>query len=263
MTKSSISAIVLTRESEGVIEDCLKSLTWVNQIVVVDSGSKDKTIKIAEKYGAKFVISKEDGFSEKRNKGAEEVTEEWLLYIDSDERVTPQLRNEISKLISNFQFPISNVVAYAIPRKNIILGREMKHGGWWPDYVKRLFLKSKFKRWKGELHEEPQFEGELGHLESPLVHLKHDNLSDMVDKTNEWSEIEARLMYKAGHPNMNVARFLSAMTREFWLRMVKYRAFLDGAEGIMYAFYQVYSRFISYAKLWEKQLQAKSSKLKA
>ena len=261
MTKrNKIGAIVLTRDSEGVIEDCLRSLAWVNQIVVVDSGSKDKTIKIAEKYGAKFVISKEDGFSEKRNKGAEEVTEEWLLYIDSDERVIPALRDEIMQLINK---SINQFSAYAIPRRNIILGKELKHGGWWPDYVKRLFLKSKFKRWKGELHEEPQFEGELGHLESPLVHLKHDNLSDMVDKTNEWSEIEARLMYKAGHPNMNVARFLSAMTREFWLRMVKYRAFLDGAEGIMYAFYQVYSRFISYAKLWEKQLQAKSSKLKA
>lgn len=252
-----ISAIVLTRNSEDLIKDCLGSISWVDEIIVIDSESKDKTVEIAKKLGAKIINYPKGTFSDKRNKGLEVARRKWLLYVDADERVTPQLRKEIKSIVKGQR---SNVkaVAYAIPRRNFILGKEMKHGGWWPDYVKRLFLKSNFRMWTGELHEEPQFEGELGHLKNPLIHKKHDNLSDMVDKTNEWSEIEARLMYKAGHPQMNVARFLSAMFREFWLRMIRYRAFLDGGEGIIYALYQVYSRFISYAKLWEMQLKAQS-----
>ena len=81
----------------------------------------------------------------------------------------------------------------------------------------------------------------------------------MVEKTNDWSEIEAKLMYEAGHPPMNISRFISAILREFSVRMVRQKAFLDGAEGVMYAMYQVYSRFISYAKLWEKQLKENKS----
>jgi hypothetical protein len=130
----------------------------------------------------------------------------------------------------------------------------MKHGGWWPDYVKRLYLKKFLKGWRGDLHEEPEIKGELGHLKNPLVHIKHNKLEEMVEKTNKWSAVEARLMYEANHPQMNVARFCSAMFREFWLRAVRHKAFLDGGEGVIYAVYQVFSRFISYAKLWEMQI---------
>ncbi|KKQ51250.1 MAG: Lipopolysaccharide biosynthesis glycosyltransferase, partial [Microgenomates group bacterium GW2011_GWC1_38_12] len=149
----------------------------------------------------------------------------------------------------------AETVIYAIPRKNIILGRELRHGGWWPDYVKHLVRKNALKGWKGDLHEEPVFEGNLEYLKGALVHLKHDNLSEMVEKTNDWSNIEAKLMFEAKHPPMNILRFSSAMFREFWLRMIKQMAFLDGSEGIIYAIYQVYSRFISYAKLWEMQIR--------
>jgi hypothetical protein len=136
----------------------------------------------------------------------------------------------------------------------------MKHGGWWPDYVKRLFKKKILKKWKGELHEEPVFDGVMGHLENTLIHLKEDNLSDMVMKTNNWSEIEAKLMYEANHPKMNLRRFLSAIIREFWHRFIVKKAFLDGAEGIIFGIYQVYSRFFSYAKLWELQNTKESRK---
>ena len=261
--KDTITAIVLTRNSEMHLDDCLKSIDWVDEIVIVDSQSKDKTLDIAKKYKTRIIEAKRVGFSDKRNLGAKVARCRWVLYVDADERVTPELRREIKSAVNQPSLVNSKFSAYAIPRRNIILGREMKNGGWWPDYAKRLFLKSKLKKWKGELHEEPQFEGELGQIENPLVHLKHDNLSDMVDKTNEWSEIEARLMYEADHPRMNVVRFLTAMAREFGLRMVRYQAFRDGAEGIIYALYQVYSRFVSYAKLWELQLtksEARSTK---
>ena len=269
MTK--ISAIILTKNSEKLIPDCLTSVSWTDEIVVIDENSSDKTREIAGKAGGK-VFTFSGNFSEKRNFGAKKASGDWLLYVDVDERVTPLLRKEIRSRLAKREAPSSAYhqspyVAYAIPRRNFVFGKELKYCGFWPDYVKRLFKKDKFRGWTGELHEEPNFEvdsevvtggkGKIGHLERPLTHLKHNNLSEMVAKTNEWSEIEARLMYEAKHPPMNLFRFSTAMFREFWLRMIKQKAFLDGTVGIIYAVYQVYSRFISYAKLWEMQLKAK------
>ena len=107
----------------------------------------------------------------------------------------------------------------------------------------------------GELHEEPIVSGKMGYLVNPIIHHKHDNISEMVEKTNTWSEIEARLMFSANHPKMNILRFFSAGAREAWLRIIRQRAFLDGYMGMIYAIYQVFSRFVSYAKLWEMQIK--------
>ena len=258
-TQKLISVIVIARDEEKNLPDCLKSIKWADEIIIVDSGSKDNTVNIARNFGARVVQQLTGGFSAIRNKGVKEAKGDWILYVDADERVSSSLRKEINSKIAKGRTAgldsKSKFSAYAIPRKNIILGKEMRYGGWWPDYVKRLFLKKNFKQWTGELHEEPEFEGELEHLIQPFIHLKHDNLSDMVTKTNEWSEIEARLMFVANHPPMNFPRFVSAMAREFWTRIVKYNAFLDGPEGIIYAQYQVFSRFVSYAKLWELQIK--------
>ncbi len=256
-----ISAIIIAKNEEKRIGDCLKSIKWVDEIIVVDNGSTDKTVAIAKKQGAKIIGVSKATFSDLRNKGIKEAKGNWLLYVDSDERVTPSLRREISQLISK---PVSQYSAYAIPRKNIVLGKELKHGGFGKfDYVKRLFKKDKLKKWTGDLHEEPNYlhkgrltigrENELGHLKNKMTHIKAKTLSEMVEKTNTWSEIEARLMFEAGHPPMNIPRFLSAMFREFWFRMIKKKAFLDGSIGIIHGLYQVFSRFVSYAKLWEMQ----------
>jgi glycosyltransferase involved in cell wall biosynthesis len=258
--KSTISAIIIAKDEEERIGDCLKSIIWADEIIVVDNSSTDKTAEIAKRKGAKVINLKAGNFSELRNKGAKEARGKWLLYIDADERVTPQLRREIVSKVKSQRSKV-NTTAYAIPRRNFILGKELKHGGWWPDYAKRLFKRDKLIKWTGELHEEPQFEGELGHLKNPFIHLKHDNLGEMVEKTNEWSEIEAKLMYKANHPPMNILRFTTAMFREFWLRIIKHKAFMDGSTGIIYALYQVFSRFVSYAKLWELQLTNHKSQI--
>lgn len=253
--KKRLSVIVIAKNEEEKIEDCLRSVSWADEVIVIDNESVDKTAEIAKKLGAKVVFFKNGTYSDRKNRGAKEAMGEWLLYVDADERVTDELKREIKDKVLGNQ---SETSVFAIPRKNIILGKEMRHGGWWPDYVKHLIRKKDLSGWKGELHEEPVFEGKLEHLEAPLLHLKPDNLSVMVEKTNVWSEIEARLMLQANHPPMNIFRFATAILREFWLRMVRQKAFLDGAEGIIYAIYQVYSRFISYAKLWEMQQKDKS-----
>ena len=254
----SLSVIIIAKNEELKIIDCLKSVNWAGEIILVDNNSSDKTGEIAKKHGVKVYSFTKGSYSDWRNEGLKYASGDWVLYVDADERVTSKLRDEIQKLVSE---SFKKYSAFAIPRRNIILGKEMKYGGWWPDYVKRLFVRKKLRGWTGELHEEPEFYGELVHLQNPLLHIKHDNLSDMVEKTNIWSEVEAKLMFEANHPKMNVSRFVSAMFREFWLRMIVQKAFLDGSKGIIYAMYQVYSRFISYAKLWELQIDKRNANI--
>jgi glycosyltransferase involved in cell wall biosynthesis len=223
-----LTAIILTRGDKDLVE-LKKSLNFCEEVIV-------------------SVNSEIVNFAAIRNNLAKKSKGEWLLYIDDDEVVPPKLKDEILDVVKSNLFP-----GYAIPRRNIIFGKEMKHCGLWPDYVLRLIKKEKLLGWEGDLHEQPKIEGKIGYLKEPLIHKKHDQLSDMVDKTNAWSEIEADLMIKANHPKMNIFRFCSAGFREFWHRMVVQMAFLDGAEGVIYAMYQVFSRLISYSKLWEKQ----------
>lgn len=251
-----ISAIILTKNNEEIIVDCLESVKWVNEIVIVDDNSTDKTVQFAQKNELVkiFKAGSKDTFSGKRNLGAQDAKNEWLLYVDSDERVTPVLRKEIEEKINKD----SGFAAYAIPRRNIRLTKELHFGGWWPDYVVRLIKKDKLKAWKGDLHEQPEIEGKVGYLKEALVHFSHrGSLENKLQNTINWSKIEAQKLYEANHPPMNIPRFLSAMWREFYFRMIKKQAFRDGTEGVIEAIYQVFSVFISYARLWEMQIHEK------
>lgn len=227
---------------------CKDSVSWADEVVEVETKRLNGS------------------FSEWRNEGLKLANGLWILYVDADEVVSTELRKEIELEIQNEAYP-----AFAIPRKNIIFGKEMKHCGLYPDYVKRLFKKNSFKKWTGELHEEPNYEflgtivvggkDKIGHLKKALYHYKNMSLSEMVEKTNKWSEVEAKLMFDAHHPKMNFFRFASAGLREFWLRMIVQTAFLDGVRGVIYGLYQVFSRLISYSKLWELQLIHESGNL--
>jgi len=244
-----VSAIVIAKNAQELIQDCLDSLSWAYEIILIDTGSTDKTKEIASNFGAKIVKAEKKGFSYWRNLGAKEAQGDWLLYVDTDERVTPALRKEIVATVKR----LSTLNAYAIPRKNILLGRPMRWGGWWPDYVLRLIRKDSLVGWKGELHEQPEIKGKVRKLKNPLMHISHRSLEEMVDKTNEWSEIEAKLLFESGHPQMAWWRFISVAAREFWYRGVLKLGFLDGAVGVIEIIYQMFSRMITYAKLWEMQ----------
>ncbi len=227
-----VSTIVLIggKYDEILLKRCLDLVKWADEIIKVETD---------ELSGS---------FSEWRNYGAQKATGDWLFYVDSDEEVSKELREEIEIELEKERF-----CAYAIPRKNILLGKEMKHGGWKPDYVLRLIKKEALIKWEGDLHEQPKIKGGVGKLKQALVHTSHRTLTEMVEKTNKWSEIEAELLFKSGHPKMNLFRFCSVGFREFWYRGIRKLGFLDGTIGVIEVFYQTYSRLITYAKLWEKQ----------
>jgi len=259
MKKPKISVIIIGKNAQDLIKDCLLSVKWADEIIYLDGGSTDRTLEIVKDFKVKVKKQKEKkmDFAAWHNQGIEESKGEWIFYLDTDERVTPELKKEILEKINSSE----NFAAYAIPRRNILLGKEMRFGGWWPDYQIRLFKRKFLKSWKGKLHERPVFEGELGYLKNPMLHFTHRDLSSMVEKTNQWSEIEADLLYKSGHPPITWWRFLTAMGREFWQRGVKLQGWRDGTVGWIEIIYQMFSRFITYAKLWEKQNNEKSRNL--
>lgn len=249
-----LSVVILARNEEEVIEDCLKSVKWAYEIILIDSGSIDNTQKIAKKYGAKVIELEFKGleFARWRNLGKENANGNWILYVDADERVTPQLREEIQGVILKTEF-----AAYEIPRRNFFLGREMHYGGAWPDYVKRLYRKSKLKRWVGKLHEYPVIEGKMGRLKNPLIHTTHRDLTLMLDKTIAWTKVEAELLYQAKHPPVVWWRFFRMMATKFFERIVKQSSWRDGTEGWINAIFETFNTFIIYARLWERQNKRK------
>lgn len=258
-----LSIIILTKNSEEKLLDCLKSVDGMGEIIILDGGSTDRTLEIAKKYGAKIFKQKRGSYDTWRNQGKEVGEDEWIFYIDPDERLTPELKSEIEKII-NHKSSIINHSAFAIPRRNFIFGKELHHGGWWPDYVLRLMRKDVLIKWEGELHEQPKINGEIEYLKNAFIHLKEDNLSDMVKKTNRWSEIEARLLLDSGHPKMTWWRFVRPVSSEIFDRLILKLGFLDGIPGIIFSIYQGYSVFARYAKLWEMQIEkskVKSQKL--
>lgn len=253
MTGETLSIIIITKNEEETIVDCLESAKWAGELIIVDSGSTDKTLSIAKKYKCKVINypSQKKEFSKWRNKGLAEAKGKWVFYLDADERVTPELREEILRLVR--QPDCEGASAYFLPRRNYYLGYEIKHGGAWPDYVKRLFRKEKLEKWVGDLHEEPVFSGEFGYLTNPLLHYTHRDLTSMLRKTIEWSKVEAELLYKANHPKMVWWRFIRIIMTEFWYRGIKLQGWRDGTVGWIEIIFQCFSRFITYGRLWELQ----------
>jgi glycosyltransferase involved in cell wall biosynthesis len=251
MNKTPLSVIIPAYNEENMIEDCLKSVAWANEIILVDNGSEDATASIAKRYGARVINCPrgEIDYSKPRNLGAKAATNEWLFY---HERTTPAVKAEIEKAMLDSRYS-----GYSFPRKNILLGHPMRFGGWWPDRVLRLIKKADLKKWQGKLHEQPEIDGKIRNLKSPLTHITHRDLSSMIAKTNSWSNLEAELLYKAHHPKMAWWRFVSVAFREFWYRGIIKLGFLDGTVGVIEIIYQMFSRMITYSKLWEMQKEKK------
>jgi glycosyltransferase involved in cell wall biosynthesis len=242
-----ISGIVIAKNEEEMIEEALDSLSFCDEIILVDNGSTDRTREIAEKKSAKIFEIQTNDFSELRNFGLSKAECDWVLYLDADERIDGELKNSIQEVVSK----TSEIAAFSLKRKNYYFG---KHE--WPkiEKMERLFRKEKLKGWKGRLHESPIFEGEVGKIaDGFILHFTHRNLTDMLNKTIAWSSQEAILRYNNGHPQMTWWRFPRVMITAFSNSYFRQKGYKAGIVGIIESMYQAFSMFITYAKLWELQ----------
>lgn len=248
--KPELSVVIIVKNEEEVIKDCLESVRWADEVILLDGGSMDRTLEIAKNYRLRIIPQKEKmmNYAAWHNQGKEEAGGNWIFYVDADERVTPLLREEIQSVIDSGEY-----AAYAIPRRNFLLGKELHFGGWYPDYAIRLFLKKSLKKWVGNLHEQPVFEGELGKLANPMVHLQPEQIEPALQKSIRWSGIEAKLLHESGHPPVAWWRVLRMGLTTLFERLIEKKGFYDGVEGWIESIYQSFHTVIIYMKLWEMQ----------
>jgi len=256
-----LSIIVLAGNEAEVIKDCLQSLNFADELILVLANSTDDTEKIAKtlKLPLKIVKTTDQynrNFSKWRNLGYKAATGDWILYIDADERVTPNLQKEILSTINS----ADKFSYYVIPRANHYLGKRVRHGGSYPDYVKRLYLKKNFGGYQGYLHEEPVIKGEIGYLKNDLLHYTHRNLSSMLQKTLVWTDMEAEALYQSKHPPVVWWRFIRMMLTKFWQRLIVQQMWRDGTVGWISVIFETFDTFIIYARLWEKQTHEPKSR---
>lgn len=249
-----LTVIIISRSDEDVISDAILSARKLaEEVIVVDSNNDDKTRIIADRLKARVIKHPFKNFSDQRNFGILHATTPWILYLDSDERLTDEFCKEVEQVLSSRSVD-SNVNGYFINRKTYYFGHDWKY----QDKVQRIFYRKKFLEWRGVVHETPVIDGEFGTINAPIKHFTHRNLSQMIRKTNEWSEYEARLRFESGHPQMASWRFLRVMATEFIKSYVKNGGYKNGVYGIIEAMYQAFSIFITYAKLWELQSKQKA-----
>ncbi len=248
-----LSIVVIAKNEENKIKTCLESVKWADEIIVLDNGSTDRTLEVAKQFTDRVFTFKDTDFSTLRNKGMGKAEGDWVLFIDSDERVLFELKEEIKDLISS-----TDKSAFALSRRNIIFGYEVKYGPFWPDWVIRLLKKVDFETWVGKVHEYPKFRGKLGYSKNYLLHLTHRDLDQVVLKSLEWSRIDANLRLDSNHPKMSGWRFLRILTSEFFYQGIARKGFFNGTVGVIDSTLQTFSMFMTYVRLWQLQ-QGKST----
>jgi glycosyltransferase involved in cell wall biosynthesis len=245
----SLSVILITKNEEANLKDCLESVSFADEIIVVDSQSSDKTQEIARSFGAKLEITSDwPGFGPQKNRALNLATQDWVLSIDADERVTPELKQEILATMAS----ANAADCYAIPRSSWYCGRFMKHSGWYPDYVDRLFKRGSAKFSDHLVHERLLPTGSSGKLNNHFLHYSYRDFSQVLKKVDVYSSAAAQQAFKQGKKG----GLGEALIHGFWAFFRTYvlrRGFLDGKHGLALAISNAATSYYKYLKLWQLQ----------
>jgi glycosyltransferase involved in cell wall biosynthesis len=239
-----LSAIVITRNEAAKIADCLDSLAFCDERIVVDCGSADDTVRIAREHGARVEHHAFEGFGAQKNFALSLASGEWVLSVDADERVSPALAAEIMAAIGG-----SGADGYEMPRSSSFLGRTMRHSGWYPDFVLRVFRRGRARFSNDIVHERVRCEGRVQRLREPLLHIPVDRIEDVLSRMDRYSSAGAEQMVASGRR----VTFASGFLHGFWtfVRTYVLRAgFLDGREGLLLAIVNAEGAYYRYMKAW-------------
>lgn len=247
---SRISVTIITLNEAANIRECLESVRWADEIVVVDSESRDDTVKISREFTDRVFVNPWPGHQEQKNVAVDKATGPWIFSLDADERVTPALAEEIRRMVAE----PGALEAYDMPRKNYFLGRWMRHGGWWPDRVIRLFQKERGRFGGINPHDRVIVDGRLGRLEHPLIHHTYRSFAQYIDKQHSYAVIGARELLKrrGGRRRTAAAMIAKGMTKFAEVYLLK-RGALDGMHGLIAAMGASYFAFLRQALVWELQ----------
>lgn len=246
--KPNLAVVIVTLNEEKELARCLESVKGLtDEIIVVDSGSTDKTLDIAKKFGAKIYHRDFDNFAAQKNFAAGKADSIWIFSLDADEEASLELRGNIKSAVSSDKYS-----GYLIPRRNFMLGGEIKHSRWSPD--KHIWLWKKGKgEWKGRIHEEVVVEGEVGELIGAKIHHSYNTVSEFMGMINSYTSFESEEKIKKGEKFSVIKLFIDPVV-SFVGRYFYKKGFLDGWRGFVLCSLRGYYKFVTWAKVWEHEL---------
>jgi len=253
---SNLSIIILTKNEQANITECLKSASWADEIIIYDSGSTDNTQKIAEQTGATVIEDLDwQGYGLHRIKAQQHATCDWVMMLDADERITDELKLEIQEKLK-----LNNTkVVYAVPRLSYCFGRFIRHSGWYPDFVYRLYPRKKTSYNDAMVHEKLQIPDTM-HVEkchSDLLHYTYKDINHYLVKSANYAAIWSMDKYSKGKTTNLTTAILHGIGCFIKMYIIRI-GFLDGKQGLLLALLSAHSTFVKYADLWSRQYKNKS-----
>lgn len=245
MENKLISVVVLSKDEESNIGKCLESVDWADEVIVVDDESTDKTVEIAKKYTPCVYINKKDDFASQRNFALQKVNNDWVFFVDADERITDELKDEILLSIKKDEFD-----GFYIPRKSITFGKWIKNMGWYPNHILRLFKKEK-GRFLNKVHELAEVNGRIGYLQNPIFHYNYTSISDFINRLDIFTHYEAEKLIDENY-KFDFQDLITEPFKEFGSRFFQQKGYKDGIHGLILSLLLAFYRFITYIKVWEK-----------
>ncbi|RJQ25257.1 glycosyltransferase family 2 protein [Candidatus Parcubacteria bacterium] len=250
-----ISVVLATYNEEKNLADCLESVKdLAKEIIVVDGSSSDKTVDVAKSFGARVkIVDNLPNFHINKQKAIDMATSEWILQLDADERVSPELANEIRKVIGHKPQATSHksIQGFWIPRKNYFLGRFLRKGGQYPDYTLRLYHNGKGKLPQKDVHEQAVVEGKVAYLKNPLIHIADPNFSRYLKRYNRYTTLIAKEL-KEKEVRYNPLLFIKyVIVLPLWwflLTYVRHKGFVDSWQGFVFSFFSALRFPVAYIK---------------
>ena len=243
--RATLAVIIVAKNEAADIGDCIRSVRdWADDVIVFDSGSTDGTQDICRQLGARMFETDWPGYGEQSNRALREARTDWVLSLDADERISPELRAEMIAVLESG----SSHTVYSMPRSSSFCGRFMKHSGWWPDRIRRFFKREQVTFFDAPVHSHLVFAGTVGDFRAPIIHYSIPDLKAALDKANDYSTAGAAAAYAKGKR----ASLGSAIGHGLWAFIRTYiiqRGFLDGAEGFMLAVSNAEGTYYRYIKL--------------
>lgn len=252
MNTQKISAFVVCCNEEKNIRRCLESIKWCDEIVIIDSGSKDRTLEICREYTSKILHKDWAGYVEQKAFGLSQCSSEWALNIDADEEVSPELQVAIKSALQSNEANDKKIDGFQISRVVFYMGRWWRRGGWYPEYRLRLCRKSKTSWGGNDPHEKAIVDGTTKKISGELRHYTYSDISDQVNRLNRYSTTIAHNMFKGGERSNLLKIIFNPLSRFIKFYFLK-KGFLEGFPGLVVAYIEAYYAFLKYAKLWELQ----------
>ncbi|MBI3625842.1 MAG: glycosyltransferase family 2 protein [Candidatus Rokubacteria bacterium] len=248
---TALSVTVITWNEEERLRPCLESVSWADEIIVVDAESTDKTVQVAREFTDRIWVRPWPGFADQKNFALEQAAGEWVLSLDADEQVTPELRRAIEAVLDSGVA----VDGYAIPRKNIFWGAWIRHGRLYPDYQLRLFKRGSGRFVERAVHESVEVRGTVGRLQSPLLHQSYRSLEEFLGRSNRYSTLAAEEWIRQGR-RVGLADLALRPLGRFLSMYLLHGGFLDGWRGFLLAGLYAHYVFLRTAKVWEARRAA-------